>query len=72
MIFFAVTLGFIAENIRGHLSNKRIEPEYIRSFLEDLKQDTANFNQVFSPAENNLNAVDSLLKNIHLKDEQKQ
>ncbi len=61
MIFLAVTLGFIAENIRGHLSDKRIEREYIISFVEDLKQDTANFNLVIPLAETNVKGVDSLL-----------
>jgi hypothetical protein len=61
MIFLAVTLGFIAENIRGHLSDKRIEREYILSFVQDLKQDTANFNQVIPLADINLKGVDSLL-----------
>lgn len=61
MIFLAVTLGFIAENIRGHLSDRRIEREYIISFVQDLKQDTANFNQVIPLADINLKGVDSLL-----------
>jgi hypothetical protein len=61
MIFLAVTLGFIAENIRGHLSDKRIEREYIISFVQDLKQDTANFNHIIPLAETNLKGVDSLL-----------
>ena len=61
MIFLAVTLGFIAENIRGHLSDKRIEQEYIISFVQDLKQDTANFNHIIPLAETNLKGVDSLL-----------
>jgi len=61
MIFLAVTLGFIAENIREHLSDKRIEREYIISFVQDLKQDTANFNQVIPLAKSNLKGVDSLL-----------
>jgi|SRR5690242_7779854 len=61
MIFLAVTLGFIAENIRGHLSDKRIEREYIISFVQDLKQDTANFNQVIPLEESNVKGVDTLL-----------
>ena len=61
MIFLAVTLGFIAENIRGHLSDKRIEREYIISFVQDLKQDSANFNHIIPLAETNLKGVDSLL-----------
>ena len=54
MIFLAVTLGFFAESLREHLTDKRIEREYIVSFVEDLKQDTASFNRVIPSAVNNL------------------
>lgn len=64
MIFLAVTLGFFAEGLREHLSDKRIEREYIVSFVEDLKQDTANFNLVIPASENNLKGVDSLLNSL--------
>jgi hypothetical protein len=43
MIFLAVTLGFIAENVREHLSDKKRGDEYVKSFIEDLKKDTAQF-----------------------------
>ena len=64
MIFLAVTLGFFAEGLREHLSDKRIEREYIVSFVEDLKQDTANFNLVIPASEKNLKGVDSLLNSL--------
>lgn len=64
MIFLAVTLGFFAESLREHLSDKHIEREYIISFVEDLKQDTANFNRVIPLAESNLKGVDSLLNSL--------
>jgi hypothetical protein len=41
MIFLAVTLGFIAENLREHISDSNKEKEYIVSMVEDLKGDTA-------------------------------
>src|SRR5664279_2153560 len=44
MIFLAVTLGFIAENIREHISDRSKEKEYIESMLQDLKSDTAKAN----------------------------
>ena len=40
MIFLAVTLGFIAENIRESFTEHRQQKEYIVSFYEDLKTDT--------------------------------
>src|SRR5689334_12619226 len=64
MIFLAVTLGFFAESLREHLTDKRIEREYIVSFVEDLKQATASFNRVIPSAANNLIGVDSLLNSL--------
>src|SRR5436190_6777394 len=41
MLFLAVFLGFIAENAREHYVEKQRAKEYIESFYEDLKTDTA-------------------------------
>jgi hypothetical protein len=41
MIFLAVTLGFIAENIREHIVNQKKEKHYIENVIADLKTDTA-------------------------------
>jgi hypothetical protein len=41
MLFLAVFLGFIAENIREHYVEKQRAKEYMESFYEDLKTDTA-------------------------------
>jgi hypothetical protein len=43
MLFLAVFLGFIAENIRESIADHQKEKEYIRSLVEDLKVDTATF-----------------------------
>lgn len=42
MIFFAVFLGFVAENLRERIVNHQHEKEYIRSMLQDLQSDTSN------------------------------
>ena len=42
MIFLAVTLGFIAENIREDIVNREKEKHYIENIIADLKMDTAN------------------------------
>jgi hypothetical protein len=42
MIFLAVTMGFFAETIREHFSDKEHEKKYIQSLYFDLKDDTAN------------------------------
>ncbi|MBS1745965.1 MAG: hypothetical protein JST21_07325 [Bacteroidetes bacterium] len=44
MIFLAVTLGFIAENIRETLVERDTAKKYVESFYEDLKADTARIN----------------------------
>jgi hypothetical protein len=41
MIFLAVSMGFIAENIREHISDGEKEKQYIESFIADVKGDTA-------------------------------
>ncbi|MER3472299.1 MAG: hypothetical protein C4330_13530 [Chitinophagaceae bacterium] len=40
MLFLAVTLGFLAENLREHLTERKKEKEYIESFVDDLRKDT--------------------------------
>jgi hypothetical protein len=40
MLFLAVTLGFIVENMREHLMDQKKEKNYIQSLLSDLKKDT--------------------------------
>ena len=42
MIFVAVSMGFIAENIRDHLVNKEHEASYIASFYKDLNTNYYN------------------------------
>lgn len=39
MLFLAVFLGFVAENIREHLVEKNREEEYIQSMVVDMKTD---------------------------------
>lgn len=41
MIFLAVTMGFIAENIRERISDREKEKQYIHLLRDDLKKDTA-------------------------------
>ena len=40
MLFMAVFLGFLAENIREHRVEKERGKEYVRSIINDLKADT--------------------------------
>jgi hypothetical protein len=41
MLFLAVFLGFVAENIRENGTDREKEKQYMESMLEDLKNDTA-------------------------------
>ncbi len=44
MLFLAVFCGFLAENIREHQIEKKRARQYLYSFYEDLKNDTARIN----------------------------
>jgi hypothetical protein len=46
MIFLAVTMGFLAENLREHITNRSKEKEYIRAFIRNVQDDTANFRRI--------------------------
>lgn len=40
MLFLAVFCGFMAENYRDSLSDQQKEKQFVRSYMEDLKEDT--------------------------------
>jgi hypothetical protein len=44
MLFLAVFLGFLAENLREHRVEKEKAQQYLLSFYEDLKNDTSRIN----------------------------
>ena len=46
MLFLAVFLGFLAENFREHQVEKERGKQYIESFYNDLKIDTATFSKL--------------------------
>src|SRR5664279_15638 len=60
MIFLAVTLGFIAENIREHISDRNKEHEFIVSMIADLKKDNSNFSIYESGAAAVIQKIDPL------------
>jgi hypothetical protein len=41
MIFLAVTMGFIAENVREGIGDREKERHYVESLVNNLKDDTA-------------------------------
>ncbi len=60
MIFLAVTMGFFAETIRESISDKSKGHEYIRSFVEDMRRDTATFAVLIAFDNNKLDALNNL------------
>ena len=60
MLFLAVFLGFLAENFREHQVEKERGRQYIESFYQDLKTDTATFSRIIA----NDNVKLDALKNI--------
>jgi hypothetical protein len=61
MIFLAVFMGFIAENVREHIADQHREKEYMESLVKDLKLDTATLRLAVDLKEERLMAIDSIL-----------
>ncbi len=65
MIFLAVSLGFLAENLREHMTERAKEKQYIEGFIRNLKDDTANLHHVIEFNKRQLKGLDTLLKLSH-------
>src|ERR1700733_9615086 len=63
MIFLAVTMGFIAENVREGIGDREKERHYIEGLVNNLKDDTASFASAIAE---NMQKVDSLQKMVLL------
>jgi hypothetical protein len=61
MLFLAVFLGFVAENVRENITERKKETEYIRSMVEDLKEDTVKLNRVIKLNTRQSEGYDSLI-----------
>ena len=72
MLFFAVFLGFVAENFREHLINKEHEHQYIVSLYDDLRVDTAAVNVTINQKKWVLSKLDSLKQILALPNINKQ
>lgn len=62
MIFLAVTLGFFAETIREHISERHRERDYIVGLINNVKSDTTELAGLISRNDLELRGIDSLLK----------
>ena len=61
MLFFAVFLGFLAENVRENNIERHQEKKYMQLMVEDLKKDTANINAMVKGNRILINGLDTLL-----------
>lgn len=71
MIFVAVVLGFISENVREHIVAKKKTGEFALSMIEDLKSDTTNLSQIinyYSMADEYIDSLNRLLLTKELKE----
>ena len=71
MIFLAVTLGFIAENVRESISEHERAKAFAASMLKDLEADTAQlrpYRTYFDYAASNVDTLMQMLSSHDLKD----
>jgi hypothetical protein len=60
MIFLAVFMGFIAENVRERVADNEREHQYMESLVRDLAMDTAALNAGFPLKEKRIEAIDTV------------
>jgi hypothetical protein len=65
MLFLAVFLGFVAENIREHIVENGKGKEYIRSFAEDLQKDLKQLSGTIPQVKERKRRLDSLNYYLH-------
>ena len=62
MLFLAISAGFLVENLREHYVEHKREKVFIRSYVEDLKQDTAKIAANIKLRTAKALIIDSLIK----------
>jgi len=68
MLFLAVSAGFLVENQREHYVESKRETVFIKSYVEDLKQDTASINANIELRNAKILILDSLIKLLNSSD----
>jgi len=68
MLFLAEFCGFLAENQREHIVEKKREKEYIRSMIEDLKLDSAGLSADNNTRKEAVVMYDSVITLLNKKD----
>ncbi|HWD89870.1 MAG TPA: hypothetical protein VG367_17180 [Mucilaginibacter sp.] len=66
MIFLAVLMGFIAENIREGITERRRAGEFAQSYYESIKKDTALLHAAIRFSKHKIAACDSTVAILHL------
>lgn len=61
MIFVAVVLGFLAENVRESVGNHEKEKEYIKSYLGNLVEDSSRLDEAIRNNSQKIVYLDSLM-----------
>ena len=72
MIFLAVTLGFIAENIREHFAETKTAHQYLTSYRNDLLQNANSFKHYANIFQNLLPVYDSIVTIFYNRNENNQ
>jgi hypothetical protein len=60
MIFLAVTMGFIAENIREYITDSHKENQYVFSLYEDLEADTVKIANLLRYDDEKINVLSQM------------
>ncbi len=68
MIFIAVSMGFIAENIRENITDNEKEKVFVESFVEDLEADQKYFEEQGIYFTERLQQLDSLIILLNTKE----
>ena len=64
MLFLAVFLGFIEENVRENIVEKKRLKEYLGQTVENLKANAARFRSAITPNNSLSNYLDSLYREL--------
>jgi hypothetical protein len=64
MIFLAVVMGFIAENIRESITEHKRAAEFAQSYYGDIKKDTSQINKAIRLSNHKMAAIDSAVNAI--------
>src|SRR5581483_10722792 len=65
MIFLAVLMGFIAENIRESITENRRASEFAKSYYGDIRKDTLLLHQALRFSAHKIAAIDSIITVLH-------